>query len=258
MPYPLNEFFETQESEKQGGYLMIGDDYYASFTQLSLDEHIKLIVNFLKTTYLEGNNNTESADESNEEERETFFLKSYECFYSALSQGHSPMSCEDDIRQELCPAFQSKGLQKCFSRSMIWALCADILFRNGYKENAWSTLINYKKSECFTELAIDEEYKLAISNARRKAGEDSYGNRKPLQKNFIKLLSSEAPATGWPSHKVAAYKLAPIVLDMYMNSENASAEHFTEEGVETILRGWLRNNETCKGVFNENFKKTPS
>lgn len=256
MPYPLNEFFEIQESKKQGGGLMVGDDYYSRLSQLSLDGHIKLIVNFLKTTYVEGNNNAASTDESIDEERETFFLKSYECFYSALSQGQNPMSCEEDIRQELCPAFQSKELQACFPRSMVWALCADILFRNGYQENAWSTLINYKKSECFTEIAINEEYKLAVSNARRKAGEDSYGNRKPLQINFIKSLSSKAPANGWSSRKVAAYKLAPIVLDMHMNSSHASVEHFTEQEIETILLGWLKNNKACKEAFYENSNKS--
>lgn len=255
MTYPLSEFFEIQECKKQGGYYLREDDYYTHWSQMCLEEHIRQNFNFLKGTYTSGNNISESQDKNTTEEIEALFLKSYEFFYSALSQGQNPMSCEDDIRDELSPAFQSEELQTCFPRSMIWALCADILFRNGYKENAWSTLINYKKSECFTELAVDEEHKLALSNARRELAKNNYLNRRPLQNNFIRLLSSEAPANGWPSAKVAAYKLAPLVLDMHMNSEHSSVVHFTKEQVETILEGWLKTNKACREAFKENAQK---
>ncbi|CAM9288539.1 unnamed protein product [Ectocarpus sp. 12 AP-2014] len=255
MNYPLNPSHSTPESSKFPGYKMSGPDLYHEKSRMSLPDHIEDAKSFLLTTYTSGNYHCKDLPEENQ----IFaFLEEYQAAFQALKDGQSGTSCEERIKKKLGAAFQSHTLRDCFSASITWALCSDLLFQSGYKENAWSTLIEYKKSELETERALAEEYRLSVSNRNRAAGQLSYHERQYLKPYFTELLVSQAPDKGWKVQKYAASKLAPFIFERYMKSSCDADPDTTVVNVETWLVNWLKNDEQCKKVYFAHRREKPS
>lgn len=248
--YPINDSHGIPEGPKFPGSVMIGHDIYHQFSRISLEQHIQRAKGFLAQAYCSGNLHDERpTDDVHDEELTATFLAEYQIIFNNLKKRSSATSCEDHIFQSLSPVFQSNALKTCFSRAMTWALCADLLSQSGFKDNAWSTLIEYKKSELLTEQALDEEYNLSISNRNKALGSKSYNDFKHLQLYFIELLETNMPENGWLAAKTAANKLAPIVLASHVGSSHASRFRISLEEVEKKLLNWINNNEQCKETY---------
>lgn len=248
--YPLNDSHTIPESSKNHGSMIIADDYYHTISRFPLEQHIRRAKSFLSGAYCSGNLHDEkTTDDFHDEGLSSFFLNEYQVIFNDLKEGSSATSCEDYILQSLSTVFQSTALQVCFSRTMTWALCADLLSQSGFYDNAWSTLLEYKKYELRTELALEEEYNLSISNRNKALGSLSYVDFKHLKIYLIELLKTHAPKNGWKAAKTAASTLAPIVLDWHMGSSHSSRFHISLEKVEKKLLNWINNDKQCKETY---------
>lgn len=248
--YPLNESHIVPEAPRYQGSMIITDDFYHTISKLTLEQHIQRAKSFLAGAYCCGNLHEEKpTDDFHDEGLSSFFFNEYQDILNGLKEGSSATSCEDYILQSLSPVFQSIALRTCFSRAMTWALCADLFSQAGLKDNAWSTLLEYKKSELSTEMTLEEEYNLSISNRNKALGSLSYKDFKHLKIYLIELLKTHAPKNGWKAAKNAASTLAPIVLDWHMGSSHSSRFHLSPEQVEKKLLNWINSDEQCKKTY---------
>ncbi|WP_422156519.1 hypothetical protein KV699_12530 [Vreelandella titanicae] len=254
MKYPLSAWHSIPESSKFLGYTMSGPDPYHEKSRMTLAEHIEEAKSFLQITYCSGNYHDKDQPE---EKQISAFLEEYQAFFQALKGGQNATSCEELITMKLGAAFQSDKLQGCFSTSMTWVLCTELLYQSEYTENAWSTLVEYKKSELETERALEEEYNLSVSNRNRAAGKLNHQERRYLKPYFAELLVSETPNNGWKAMKTAASKLAPLIFERHMSSGTDADPDTTEADVETWLTTWLKNDEQCKKLYFAHRHKKP-
>lgn len=248
--YPINETHCIPEKPKHLGFFMCGEDYYHFVSKLSLEQQIERAKSFLAQTFCSGNfQDAPPAGDVDNDRLTASFFDEYQSIFNNLREGFSATSCEEDISETICFVFQSNDLKRHFSRAMTWALCADLLFKTGFRENAWSTLIEYKKCEFAVQLACEEENKLFISSRNRASGKQSYQDRQHLKNYLIELLESHAPSNGWRAAKNAATSLAPIVLERHMNSPHSSRFHPQVEEVEKWLLHWINTNQECKQKY---------
>lgn len=248
--YPINDSHSIPEGPKFPGSAIIGPDIYHQFSRISLEQHIQRAKGFLAEAYCSGNlHNEKPTDDVHDEVLSSTFMGEYQTIFNDLKKGSSATACEDHIFQSLTLVFQSSALQTCFSRAMTWALCADLLYQTGFKNNAWSTLIEYKKSELRVEIAYEEERKLFISSRNKASAHENYTIRKHLKDYFLEFLKTKAPPNGWKTMKLAVNELAPQLRLVHMNSPHASKYHPTVSEVKTWLKSWLQNDATCKNTY---------
>ncbi|UTA81527.1 hypothetical protein J4377_08740 [Halomonas sp. XH26] len=247
MTYPLNAIHLRPESSKYPTPVMVVDDLYHVKSKISLSEHIEDAKIVLKNAYFSGNHI--NSDLPPEENQDPAFLDAYQTALKALKSGQSGTSCEEHIKNTLSTAFQSPYLQSYFSQAMTWLLCSDLLFQSGRDLNAWSTLIEYKKSEFKIEIALYEEDKLSVSNRNRASGQNNHQERRYLKPYFFELLASQAPVNGWKAMKTAASKLAPLIFERHMNNGIDADPDTTVTDIETWLTTWLKNDEQCRKQY---------
>lgn len=253
MKYPLIAFNSIPESSKFPGYTMSGPDLYHEKSRMSLAEHIEEAKSFLQITYCSGNYHDEDQPE---EKQISAFVEEYKSAFQALKGGQNATSCEELITMKLGAAFQSDKLQGCFSTSMTWVLCTELLYQSEYKENAWSTLVEYKKSELETEIALDEENRLSLTNQKKTAGKQSYIRYHNLKVSLLELLITEKPPEGWIYKKQAVNELATKVHDRHIESIHSSKYRIDVDKVAAKLNTWLTTDPVCKDLFAAHKKKS--
>lgn len=250
MQYPISAFHEIPDSSKPPILMITIPDFYYRISQQSLSQRIGDALNFLETIYCSGNLHDERlADDVHDEELSSVFSDEYQNIFNELQSRQSAPSCKELIEQSLCIAFQSDNLKDSFASAMTWVLCADLLFQSGFEDNAWSTLIEYKKDELRIEIAYEEEQKLFISSRNKASAHENYTIRKHLKDYFLEFLKTKAPPNGWKTMRLAVNELAPQLRLVHMNSPHASKYHPTVSEVKTWLKSWLQNDATCKNTY---------
>jgi len=259
MQYPLNDTHSNKESSKFHAFTISVSDPYFDKSIMSLEEHIGDAKRFLQLTYCSAEHHDDTeADEISEDGQISVFQDKYQNELIELQNGRSASSCQEKINEWVSSAFLSKSLKDCFSIAMTWALCTDLLHKSGFDKNAWSTLIEYKKFELQTEIALEEEYSFFISIRNKAAGKKKGARYHNLRDSLIEFLITQAPEDGWIYKDDTANKLAPLVYERHLNSIHASKYPITLDEVRTKLYTWLLNNDTCKVVYaNHECKTSP-
>lgn len=259
MQYPLNDTQSIEESPKLPTSTISVSDPYFDKSMMSLEEHIDDAKRFLESTYCSAEHHDDTqADEVSENDLILIFQDKYQAKLLQLQNGLSASSCQEKINKWVSPAFLSQSLQNCFSIAMTWALCTDLLHKSGFDKNAWSTLIEYKKFELQTEIALEEEFSFFLSIRNKAAGKKKGARYHNLRDDLIEHLVTPDPPSGWIYKKTTASKLAPLIYKRHMKSEHASRYPISQDEVETKLYSWLTNDSTCKAVYAAHARKKSS
>ncbi|RUR43432.1 hypothetical protein [Vreelandella populi] len=259
MQYPLNDTHSIKESSKSPAFTISVSDPYFDKSMMSLEGHIDDAKRFLQLTYCSAEHHDDTeADEVSEYEQICVFQDKYQNELIELQNGRSASSCQEKINEWVSSAFLSKSLQDSFSIAMTWSLCTDLLHKSGFDRNAWSTLIEYKKFELQTEIALEEEYSFFISTRNKAAGKKKGARYHNLRDDLIEHLVTPDPPSGWIYKKTTASKLAPLIYKRHSKSEHASLYPISQGEVETKLYSWLINDSTCKAVYAAHARKKSS
>lgn len=150
----------------------------------------------------------------------------------------------------LCENIDEK-ITKLFSTSFMWLVCADLLAKEGLRDQAWAALVELASLESSLEQAC-----IAEQNRWEKLLQQEYGRLanqklKHLKFYLIDLLYEDCPDNGWPSVKVAAYKLHEKVLQFHEQSDQRSVIKLNESDIQRMITNWMNKNKEV----NETFKK---
>lgn len=227
-------------------------DYYYQISSIPLEDYVEKLKSTLCETYFHISRKPPSIgspppEENEEELANALFHQEYTSAESAILSGMPASEYQKTLESNLCKNIEAE-ITRLFSTSFMWLVCADLLAKEGLRDQAWAALVELASLEPRLEqacIAEQKRWEKLLQAEYGKLGE----KLKHLRLHLIDLLCEECPDDGWPSVKVAAYKLHEKILQFHEQSDQRSVIELYTSDTLRMITNWMYKNKEVNEIF---------
>lgn len=228
-------------------------DYYHQISSIPLEDYIEKLKSILCETYFHISrkppNIGSPPPEKNEEElADALFHHEYTSAERAILSGTPASDYQTTLELTLCKDTEAK-ITRLFSTSFMWLVCADLLAKEGLRDQAWAALVELASLESSLEQACIAEQKRWEKLLQQEYGRLANQKLKHLKFYLVDLLYEDCPDNGWPSVKVAVYELYEKVLQFHEQSDQRSVIELYESDIQRMITNWMYKNKEVNEIF---------
>lgn len=228
-------------------------DYYHQISSIPLEDYIEKLKSTLCEAYFHISRKPPSIGSPPPEENEeglanALFHQEYASTESAILSGTPASYYQTTLERTLCKNIEAE-ITRLFSTSFIWLVCADLLAKEGLRDQAWAALVELASLESSLEQACIAEQKRWEKLLQQEYGRLANQKLKHLKFHLIDLLYEDCPDNGWPSVKVAAYELHKKVLQFHEQSDQRSVIKLNESDTHRMITNWMNKNKEVNEIF---------
>ncbi|RAR57090.1 hypothetical protein BCL93_11623 [Onishia taeanensis] len=232
---------------------LIIPDHYHQISSIPLEDYIEKLKRTLCETYFHISQKPPSIGSSpskkNEEElANVLFHQEYASAKRKILSGTPASDYQETLELDLCEKIDDK-ISMFFSTSFIWLVCSDLLAQEGLRDQSWAALVEFASLETRLEDACIAEEKRWEKLLQQEYGRLANQNLRHLKYRLIDLLYEDCPDNGWPSVKVAAYKLHEKVLQFHEQSDQRSVIKLNESDIQRMITNWMNKNKEVNDIF---------